>query len=74
MSFFDSKANKEVTIMFMNENVRCGNCGGFLNRDDTLFDEQAEVFFCDNDCLDEWADDHFDDIMKQYKRMHIYAG
>lgn len=60
-------------MMFMNENVRCENCKGFLNVDDALFDEQTEIFFCDDDCFDEWADDHFDDIMKEYKQMNIHA-
>ncbi|WP_176447282.1 hypothetical protein [Lentibacillus sp. CBA3610] len=60
--------------MFMHEKVKCESCQGFLSRDDALFDEQSEVFFCDDGCFEDWADDHFEAIMQQYKRVHVDAG
>ncbi|TMN20821.1 hypothetical protein [Lentibacillus cibarius] len=55
-------------------NVMCEKCGGYLPLDNALFDEHEEVFFCEDDCLYEWADDHFESIVEQYKSFHVHAG
>lgn len=55
----------------MNGKVTCGLCLGSINYDHALFDEQAEIYFCDLGCFEDWADDHFDDIVKQYRELHV---
>ncbi|MFC2947630.1 hypothetical protein [Virgibacillus sediminis] len=57
-----------------NELITCEICDAQTSLDDALFDEQAEVYFCDNGCFEDWADDNFHDIVEQYREMHVYAG
>ncbi|OZU89066.1 hypothetical protein CIL03_08605 [Virgibacillus indicus] len=56
----------------MNGKISCGLCLSSIDCDDALFDEQAEVYFCDLGCFEDWADDHFEDILTQYKELHLY--
>ncbi|MFC2946780.1 hypothetical protein [Virgibacillus sediminis] len=57
------------------ELVTCEMCDAKkTSLDDALFDEQAEVYFCDKGCFEDWADDYFHDIVEQYKELHVYAG
>ncbi|WP_067728846.1 hypothetical protein [Oceanobacillus damuensis] len=56
----------------MDEKVTCELCDGNVRLDDALFDEQAELYFCDLGCFEEWADENFDEIVKQYRQLHLY--
>lgn len=39
---------------------------------DVLYDENTENHFCDYGCFRDWADDHFDEVLKYYAKLNIY--
>lgn len=51
----------------------CANCGvDILEGKTYVYDENTENHFCDYDCFRDWADDHFDEVMKYYADLNIY--
>lgn len=55
------------------EKVMCSSCANQLAWNAALYDEQEELFFCDECCFQDWASNHFEVILEQYKALHVIA-
>ena len=52
---------------------KCANCGANAQlRPRSLYDDRADIYFCDEQCFREWADDKGAEIVREfYKTMNV---
>lgn len=52
--------------------MNCANCSAPIRAGKPyLYDDHSEQSFCDDGCLRDWADSHFDVVLAQYRRLNI---
>jgi len=51
--------------------VTCAGCMGDISVSDAYRDEQAENYFCDRVCFDEWAAGNIEQVAEHYWRLNI---
>lgn len=49
----------------------CGKCAATISIEDSIFDECSESHFCDDDCFEAWAGDHFESVLDFYKKLNV---
>jgi len=55
----------------MGDALNCEQCGRAIAANANLYDDRTEHYFCDDGCLRDWLNDHFDEVVAWYKRMNI---
>ena len=45
---------------------KCANCGASVTSG--LYDDRAELYFCDEQCFREWAEDKGAEIVREFYR------
>ena len=46
--------------------MTCANCGAKIRS--ALYDDRAEIYFCDEQCFREWAEDAGAEIVREFYR------
>lgn len=50
----------------------CAYCNAAIREgDDVLYDENTYAHFCSDVCFREWADEHFDKILRFYEELNV---
>lgn len=47
----------------------CVICGA--NADNGYYDSLREQYYCDHGCFEDWADEHYEEVVDFYRRMNI---
>lgn len=52
--------------------VDCANCGASRPYSGMIYDEHAEVNYCDDQCFDEWADNNVEVVNGFYFELNCH--
>ena len=49
----------------------CAACGHPCDTGTALYSSRDSLYFCDEQCFNEWADEHFGEIAEFYRLMNV---
>lgn len=52
-------------------NGECAECAKAIRVEDALYDENTEKHFCNDDCFQEWANNHVESVIDYYIKMNV---
>ncbi len=53
------------------DHVPCATCGHPCDTGTALYSSRDSLYFCDANCFNEWADEHFGEIAEFYRLMNV---
>ena len=53
------------------DHVPCATCGHPCDTGTALYSSRDSLYFCDEQCFNEWSDEHFGEIAEFYRLMNV---